>query len=276
MIVFLTLCYVALLALLIKLKVLPSSPLVWLSTLGWMVVLLIVLFIPLQWGAPAGPVRFLTQTVQIVPNVAGEVVEVPVKANEPLAAGDILFVIDPTPFAATLAQRQASLRRVEAQLEQDAENRAAAEAQLKGAEAQQELAATKLENDRKLVASGTVSQIQVDTSERKLSVSRCGRRSGQSGFGLCHCRDRRPDGGRDARETGRSTGRSRPGCLGGSTDDGSSSRRRVCHLCRLGCWPACHHTAAAASNGLYRCFAGTACRRNQSDSLKTRPTGADR
>lgn len=166
MIVFLTLCYVALLALLIKLKVLPSNPLVWLSTLGWMVVLLIVLFIPLQWGAPAGPVRFLTQTVQIVPNVAGEVVEVPVKANEPLAAGDILFVIDPTPFAATLAQRQASLRRIEAQLEQDVENRAAAEAQLKGAEAQQELAATKLENDRKLVASGTVSQIQVDTSER--------------------------------------------------------------------------------------------------------------
>jgi RND family efflux transporter MFP subunit len=108
MIAFMTLCYVAVLAVLVKLKILPNSIATWLSTVGWMLLLFIVLFIPMQWGAPAGSIRALTYTVQIIPNVAGPVLEVPVLPNKPLKKGDVLFTIDPTPYQAavdgTLAQ----------------------------------------------------------------------------------------------------------------------------------------------------------------------------
>ena len=109
MISFLTLCYVALLAVLVKLKILPNSIATWLSTVGLMLLLLIVLFIPMQWGAPAGPVRAVTYTVQIIPNVAGPVQEVPVVPNTPLKKGDVLFTIDPVTYQAAVDGTQAQL-----------------------------------------------------------------------------------------------------------------------------------------------------------------------
>ena len=44
---------------------------------------LVGLFIPMGWGAPSGPAAVVRNSVQIVPSVAGEVVEVPVAANTP-------------------------------------------------------------------------------------------------------------------------------------------------------------------------------------------------
>lgn len=51
----------------------------------------------------------LFSTVPIVPEVAGTVVEVPVKPNTPLAKGDVLFQIDPTPYKARLDRLNADL-----------------------------------------------------------------------------------------------------------------------------------------------------------------------
>jgi RND family efflux transporter MFP subunit len=48
--------------------------------------------------------------VSIVPDVAGEVTEVPVAANTPLKAGDVLFKIDPTPYAAQVKAIDAQLK----------------------------------------------------------------------------------------------------------------------------------------------------------------------
>ena len=118
MIAFLTLCYIAILALLVWLKFLPNTLLTWLSTLAWMVLLFVVLFIPMQWGAPAGPARIMTYTVQIIPNVAGPVIEVPVEANRPIKKGDVLFRIDPTPYEAALEATQAQLNFQELRLKQ--------------------------------------------------------------------------------------------------------------------------------------------------------------
>jgi RND family efflux transporter MFP subunit len=67
------------------------------------------LFIPMGWGAPQGPVLLVRNSVAIVPDVAGEVIDVPVEANTPLKAGDVLFRIDPVPF-------EAQVRAIEAQL----------------------------------------------------------------------------------------------------------------------------------------------------------------
>jgi RND family efflux transporter MFP subunit len=78
-------------------------------TLSWkvspaivMVLLLVGLFIPMGWGAPQGNALVVRPSVAIVPDVAGEVTDVPVAANTALKAGDVLFRIDPVPYQAQL------------------------------------------------------------------------------------------------------------------------------------------------------------------------------
>jgi multidrug resistance efflux pump len=98
MIVFLVICYVAVLALLIKLGVIKLNLWWKISPLVWMLVLLVALFIPMQWGAPTGTVQVYQYVMEVIPNVSGKVVEVPVKPLSPLEEGDVLFRIDPRPF----------------------------------------------------------------------------------------------------------------------------------------------------------------------------------
>jgi RND family efflux transporter MFP subunit len=69
----------------------------------------LLLFIPMGWGAPQGPALVARNAVSIIPNVAGEVIDVPVEGNTALKAGDVLFRIDPVPY-------EAQVRAIEAQL----------------------------------------------------------------------------------------------------------------------------------------------------------------
>lgn len=118
MIVFLTLIYVGVLALLVKMKIVPNKPGTWLSIIAWVVVLFVALFIPMQWGAPAGPVRILTYSVQIIPNVSGPVSKVIVKPNQPMKKGSILFEIDDTLFKSSVSAIKAQLEYQEKRLQQ--------------------------------------------------------------------------------------------------------------------------------------------------------------
>lgn len=83
-----------------------------------LVLLNLGLFIPMGWGAPQGPALVVRHSVAIVPNVAGEVTDVPVVANTPLKAGDVLFRIDPTPFEAQVDAIQAQLKLSDLRLSQ--------------------------------------------------------------------------------------------------------------------------------------------------------------
>ncbi|CAM3823338.1 HlyD family secretion protein [Vibrio aquimaris] len=49
-------------------------------------------------------------TTPIVSGVRGRVIDVPVEANEPLKKGDVLFVIDPTPFEAEVDRLKAKIK----------------------------------------------------------------------------------------------------------------------------------------------------------------------
>jgi RND family efflux transporter MFP subunit len=113
MIIFLTLCYVAVLFLLVKLRVLPDNLFVRLSPIGFMLLLFLFLFVPMQWGAPAGPATAVRHAVSIVPNVRGQVVEVNVEPNTPIKKGDVLFRIDPTQYQAKVDQLSAQLKLAE-------------------------------------------------------------------------------------------------------------------------------------------------------------------
>jgi RND family efflux transporter MFP subunit len=98
--------YIALLALFVWLKFIPFNTF-------WKilpVIVLLGLFIPMGWGAPSGPVMVVRNSVQIVPSVAGEVIDVPVVANTHVRAGDVLFRIDPTTYEAQVGGIEAQLK----------------------------------------------------------------------------------------------------------------------------------------------------------------------
>jgi RND family efflux transporter MFP subunit len=101
--------YLVLLFVLVKLGIIRFTLFWKISPVIVMVLLLFGLFIPMGWGAPQGSTMVVRNSVAIVPNVAGEVIDVPVVANQPLKAGDVLFRIDPAPY-------QAQVDAIEAQL----------------------------------------------------------------------------------------------------------------------------------------------------------------
>jgi RND family efflux transporter MFP subunit len=78
----------------------------------------LLLFIPMGWGAPQGSALVVRNAVSIVPSVAGEVTEVPVQANTALKAGDVLFKIDPVPYQAQVDAIEAQLKLSDLRLSQ--------------------------------------------------------------------------------------------------------------------------------------------------------------
>ena len=113
MIVFMTLCYTGVIFALAKLKIVPWNTYTKASPVGFLLVCLVALFIPMQWGAPSGGLIAYRYSVSIVPNVAGQVTEVPVAPNLPIHKGDVLFRIDPSPFQDVVDSKKAALAEAE-------------------------------------------------------------------------------------------------------------------------------------------------------------------
>ncbi len=102
--------YMALLFALVWLGLIRFNTFWKVSPLVVLLLLNICLFIPMGWGAPQGSALVYRNSVSIVPDVAGEVVDVPVKPNAPIKAGDVLFKIDPTPYDAQAKAIEAQLK----------------------------------------------------------------------------------------------------------------------------------------------------------------------
>ena len=102
--------YLALLFTLVWLGIIRFNTFWKMSPLIVLLLLTIGLFIPMGWGAPQGAALVVRNAVAIVPNVAGEVLDVPVTPNMPLKADDVLFKIDPTPYEAQVKAIEAQLK----------------------------------------------------------------------------------------------------------------------------------------------------------------------
>jgi RND family efflux transporter MFP subunit len=118
MIVALLVVYLVILFILVRMKIVPFNLFWKCSPLIVLLLLMFGLFIPMGWGAPQGPALVVRNSVQIVPNVAGEVTDVPVASNKPLKAGDVLFKIDPVPYQAQVDSIGAQLKFEELRLAQ--------------------------------------------------------------------------------------------------------------------------------------------------------------
>jgi RND family efflux transporter MFP subunit len=110
--------YLVLLFVLVKLHIVRFNLFWKVSPLLVLFLLMFGLFIPMGWGAPQGPALVVRQSVAIVPDVAGEVIDVPVQPNARLKAGDVLFKIDPVPYRAQVEALEAQLKLSELRLAQ--------------------------------------------------------------------------------------------------------------------------------------------------------------
>jgi len=117
MIVFMTLIYVAFLFLALKIGIIKMNSFWKISPVLWMVLLFLVLFVPMQWGAPGGAVRMYQAVIEVIPSVTGEVVEVQAKPLVPVKAGEVLFTIDSTQYEAKVEQLVAQIALSQANLE---------------------------------------------------------------------------------------------------------------------------------------------------------------
>ena len=182
MIAFLVLCYVAILATLVRLKIIKLN-LGWkLSPLLFMLVCFFVLIFPLQWGAPSGTVNVYRYVIEIIPNVTGEVVDVPVEPMKPLEKGDVLFQIDPRPYQAKVKQLEAALAEAEQAVPQLEAALGTAKANLEHATAQRDLQKLELDRNESIRKEdpGAIAQRQIDYSRQSLLSAEAAVRGAES------------------------------------------------------------------------------------------------
>lgn len=118
MIAFLSLCYAAFYwVFFVKLELFAKSARNISIFVGVGVVLIgTIVFMWLTFAPTTPDARMFQYVIQIVPNVKGTVVEVPVTPLEKVEKGAVLYRIDPTPYQATADQVRASIVQVEAQV----------------------------------------------------------------------------------------------------------------------------------------------------------------
>lgn len=121
-----------------------------------------------------GQVR--ANVIQVATRVSGPIVELPIRDNQFVKAGDLLFEVDPRTYRAALDQAMAQLdetrdnlaaleKQVEAAkaaVEQSKSSITEAQSAVKAAEAQLEDATATFERNKKLVADGTISRQSFD------------------------------------------------------------------------------------------------------------------
>jgi multidrug resistance efflux pump len=111
--------------------------------------------------------RFYYNTTPIVPAVSGLVVDVPVKANTPLKAGDVLFQIDPTPFQNAVKAKEASLAEAMQETSQLQATASSSTKQVDAARATEAGAKDVYDRMQQLVASGSISKAEFEKSKHE-------------------------------------------------------------------------------------------------------------
>ena len=144
---------------------------------------LTVMILLLNVVAPSSAdVRVLKYVINVVPQVRGRVIEVPVEPNRLVKKGDVLFKIDPTPYELTvrsleaqLANTKASARELTEQLSgatgKIAETRSSivqADAKVRETQSKLELARERVRQNRELVSTGAGDRFALEQAQTDL------------------------------------------------------------------------------------------------------------
>jgi multidrug resistance efflux pump len=114
---------------------------------------------------PSGSIIVASRVVEVIPNVSGEIVAVPVKTNVPIKAGDTLFKIDPTPFQNKVRQLEASFAQAKDQAKQLVSNYEQATANVEGLNAQLGYNRQRLSDMQKLTSSQAQSEFKLQDTQ---------------------------------------------------------------------------------------------------------------
>lgn len=136
-----------------------------------------------EWDAYTGrlePVEF----VEVRARVSGYLQSIHFDEGQMVNEGDLLFIIDPRPFEATLSEAKAQLRQAESQLSQSKAQMAEALAQQKQANAQLDLAQLRVARARTLRERNAVAQDELDQRETDIVQSQADVASAEASIGL--------------------------------------------------------------------------------------------
>lgn len=182
----------------IKMKWLPWNIVTQVIVVIIPIVALAALILTLNVVAPSSAdVRVLKYVINVVPQVRGRVIAVPVEPNRPIKKGDVLFKIDPTPYQlqvnaleAQLANAIGSSKELEEQLAgaraQVAQAKAGIEqaaARVREVTAKVDLARLRVNQNRELVKAGAGNKFdleQAETNLKELEGQSDGARSAQA------------------------------------------------------------------------------------------------
>jgi len=133
---------------------------------------------------PSGRVTVAGRVVEVIPNVTGQIIAIPVKTNVPVKTGDVLFQIDPAPFQYKVAQLKASLAGARQQAEILKSNYEQAAATAAGLTAQLKYNTQRLADIKTLATQGANtefkeqdSQVQYETVAAQLNAAKAAQQS---------------------------------------------------------------------------------------------------
>lgn len=144
---------------------------------------LTILILLMNVFAPStADVRVIKYVVNVVPQVKGKVIEVPVEPNRPVKKGDVLFRIDPTPYqlqvnaleaqvanaVGTSKELEEQLTGAQAQVAQATAAIQQATARVREVSARTELARLRVTQNRELVATGAGNRFDLEQAETTL------------------------------------------------------------------------------------------------------------
>jgi multidrug resistance efflux pump len=155
----------------VKLKLVPLNVYTIFTAIAGGGVILLLLYVTLSVFHPVShDGRMYAPVVQIVPQVRGTVIDVPVEGNQPLKKGDALFRIDPRPYQIEVDRLRASLAVKNSKFAQLAEQLAAAEAATRQARAN--LLVSESVNDRQLREAYERAKSQVEQTDARFKLAK--------------------------------------------------------------------------------------------------------
>jgi multidrug resistance efflux pump len=117
------------------------------------------------WAPSSSDVRVIKYVVQVVPQVRGRVIDVPVEPNSPVKKGAVLFRIDPTPFELQVRTLEATLAATEGSVVELNEELQSAISRTRSVRPKLELARKRVEQNRELAATGAGDRFALEQAE---------------------------------------------------------------------------------------------------------------
>ncbi len=140
----------------------------------------------LNYLTPSGSIVVSGHVVEVTPNVSGQVIAIPVKPNQPVKKGAILFEIDSAPFAQKVTQLQAALAGAEQNAKVLKANYESATANVQSLSALLDFQSQRLRDIQKLTVAGATTefreqdqQSQIKTTTFQLSAAKAAQLSAQ-------------------------------------------------------------------------------------------------